>query len=155
MNIYFWGFVSGTFIRIYWPWNRPCFIYCVFCVRSLSRRWFILWFKCVSFIVLKCIYCCIGRLWFLYFAECVNLFCAEIGGVMASFTTFLFDFPSLSTILLFPSLRTVSVVVNNTCLVSFKYTILSNLFTWCIRFLRQRANGIWCCDLIAWSSPPF
>ena len=51
-----------------------------------------------------------------------NFFFSEIGGFMASSTTF-FYLPSLSTILVFPSLTIVSVVVTNICLVSSKYQL--------------------------------
>ena len=45
-----------------------------------------------------------------YFSVLVTaliLFFSEIGGVMASYTTLGFDLPSLSTMSLFPSLKTV------------------------------------------------
>ena len=49
------------------------------------------------------------------------LFFAEIVGVMASSKIFCFGLPSLSTMSVFTSLTTVSVVVTNDCLVSSKY----------------------------------
>ena len=52
------------------------------------------------------------------------LFFSEIGGVMDSSTTFCFDFPYLSTMSVFPSLKNVSVVVTNAYLVSSKHPLV-------------------------------
>ena len=52
------------------------------------------------------------------------LFFSEIGGVMAYSTTFCFDLHYLSTMSVFPSSKTVSVVVTNACLVSSKSPIV-------------------------------
>ena len=130
MNIYFWGFFySSTFIRRIWSCNIPWFIYCVLFVSSLSRPWFIQWFNCVGFITFRCIYCFIGCLQFLCFGDFVDIFFSGIRGVMASSTTFCFGFPYLSTISLFPHLATVSVVVNNSCLVSSKSSLVFLTFS--------------------------
>ena len=54
---------------------------------------------------------------------------AEIGGVMASSSTFCSDLPYLSTTSVFPSLTTMSVVVTNACLVSSKSPLVFLTFS--------------------------
>ena len=50
---------------------------------------------------------------------------------MASSTTFCFGFPYFSTMLVFPYLKTVSVVVTNDCLISSKYPHSFSIFSTC------------------------
>ena len=54
----------------------------------------------------------------------VSIFFSEIGEVVAYSTTVCFDFPSLWTMSVFPSLTTVSVVVINNSLISSKYPLV-------------------------------
>ena len=48
---------------------------------------------------------------------------------MDSSTAFVFDFPSLSTMQVFPFLTNILVVVTNTCLVSSKYPLIFLTFS--------------------------